>query len=183
MGRFEYMPNNWPPKGWNQFATVPASSGQAVAKDIAKAKIYGLQYSIESVPLFKMDTKLFRHDVCITGWDYSILNESSEYPVLSFSLLDRFDLSLEKECFVTDIRSYSALIPHTRRSANRAVSAAIFMINQIVEGNVPDVNRVLRIYKMHPNQAFLYRNDRGLDPDLKGAFDQQHDVLIACNQN
>jgi hypothetical protein len=183
MGRFEYMPIDWPPTGWTQFASVPASSGQAVAKDISKGKIFGLQYSIESMPLFKMDTKLFRHDVTITGWDYSILNESSEYPVLSFSLLDRFDMSLAKECFVTDIRSYSSPVPHTRRSANRAVSAAIFMIRQIVEGNVPDVNRVLRIYKMHPNQAFLYRNDSTLDKDLKGAFDLGHDNLKACNQN
>lgn len=172
MGRFESISILWPPAGWSQFAAVKSSSGQSVAKDIAKARIYGLQYRIESMPLFKNETKFFRHDIIIDGWEYSILNESIEYPVLSFSLLDRFDLSLPRECFVTDIRSYDAYVPHTRRSANRAVSAALFLIKQIENGQVPDVNRVLRIYKLHPNQAFLYRNDRTLDPDLKQAFTQ-----------
>lgn len=170
MGRFESTNILWPPAGWSQFAAVQSSEGQAVAKDIAKARIYGLHYRIDSVPLFKNDTKIFKHDVQIDGWEYSILNESLEYPVLNFSLMDRFDLSLPRECFVTDIHSFTSFIPHTRRSANRAVSAALFFIRQIASGNVPDVNRVLRIYKLHPAQAFLYRNDHRLEPDLKNAF-------------
>ncbi|PZQ49161.1 MAG: hypothetical protein DI551_00475 [Micavibrio aeruginosavorus] len=170
MSRFESTQIVWPPKGWSQFSSVLSSSGQSLAKDIGKSRIYGLQYRIDSVPLFKNDAKIFQHDIRIDGWEYSILNESIEYPVLSFSLLDRFDLSLPRECFVTDIRSYASHVPHTRRSANRAVSAALFFIRQITSGGVPDINRVLRIYKLHPNQAFLYRNDRMLEPDLKRAF-------------
>lgn len=172
MGRFESMTAIvWPPVGWTQFSQVTSSSGRSVAKDIPKAKIFGLNYSIESVPLFKMDTKLMRHDISIDGWEYSILNESIEYPVLSFSVYDRFDLQLPKECFVNDIRSYATPIPHTQRSVNRAISAAIFMIKQIENDCVPDVNRVLRTYKLHPNQAFLYRKDIMLERDLKHAFD------------
>ena len=171
MGRFESMTAIvWPPVGWPQFSQVTSSSGRAVAKDIPKAKIFGLNYSIDSVPLFKMDTKLMRHDVAIDGWEYSILNESIEYPVLSFSLYDRFDLQLAKECFVTDIRSYATPIPHTKRSVSRAISAAIFIIRQIENGNVPDINRVLRTYRLHPNQAFMYRKDILQEQDLKRAF-------------
>ncbi len=181
MGRFESTHIVWPPAGWSQFASVQASSGQSLAKDIGKARIYGLQYRIESMPLFKNETKLFRHDIQIDGWEYSILNESIEYPVLSFSLLDKFDMALPKECFITDIRTYDSLIPHTRRSANRAVSAALFFIRQIAAGQVPDVNRVLRIYKLHPNQAFLYRNDRMLGTDLKRAFVAGLDVKGSKN--
>lgn len=171
MGCIESTNILWPPAGWDQSGTVRTSAGQAVAKDIAKARIYGLHYCIESVPLFKNDTKFFRYDVQIEGWEYSILNESLEYPVLSFSLMDRFDSSLPRECFVTDICSYSSLIPHTRRSASRAVSAALFFIRQVASGSVPDVNRALRIYKLHPAQAFLYRGDRRLEHDLKNAFE------------
>lgn len=170
MGRFETMNIHWPPIGWRPFAGVKASSGQSIAKDIFRARIFGLQYSIESVPLFKMETRLFRHDIMVGGWEYSILNDSREYPVLSFSLYDRFDDELDKECFVSDIRSYDTPIAHTRRSVNRAVSAALFMIRQVSEGNVPDVNRVLRAYKLHPNQAFIYRDDRSLEPDLCRSF-------------
>lgn len=180
MGRFESTNILWPPAGWAQFGTIQASAGQAVAKDISKARIYGLQYRIESVPLFKNDTKLFCHDVQIDGWEYSILNESIEYPVLSFSLMDRFDLSLPRECFVTDIRSYSSAIPHTRRSANRAVSAALFFIRQVMSSSVPDVNRALRIYKLHPAQAFLYRNEQPLEHDLKGAFESGRPKSKEC---
>ncbi len=171
MGRLGTFTATWPPAGWPQFGAITAPSGQSVAKDIARARIFGLQYSIESVSLFKNNEKFFRHDINIQGWEYSILNESIEYPVLSFSLLDRFDLSLPRECFLTDIRTYASHIPHTRRSANRALSAALFLIKQIEKGAVPDINRVLRIYKIHPNQAFLYRNDRMLETDLKAAFD------------
>ena len=177
MGRLESLNIVWPPTGWGQFTNVKSSSGQAVAKDISRARIFGLQYRIDSMPLFKEDRKLFRHDIHIDGWEYSILNESTEYPVLSFSLLDRFDLTLPRECFVTGIKTYSSHIPHTRRSASRAVSAALFLIRQITGGNVPDINRVLRIYKLHPNQAFLYRHDRMLEPDLKRAFDGGMDAF------
>jgi hypothetical protein len=170
MGRFESTHIVWPPAGWSQFASVQSSSGQSVAKDLGTARIYGLQYSIDSVPLFKNDTKIFRHDIQIHGWEYSILNESTEYPVLSFSLLDRFDMALPRECFITDIRTYASGIPHTRRSASRAMSAALFFIKQINRGQVPDINRVLRIYKLHPTQAFLYRGDRVLGAELKRAF-------------
>ncbi len=171
MGRFESINILWPPAGWNQFGAVDSSSGQAVAKDVVKARIYGLQYTIESMPLFKNDTKLFRHDIRITGWEYSILNESIEYPVLTFSLMDRFDHSLSRECFISDIRTYDTAIPHTKRSASRAVSAALFFMRQIALDSVPDVNRVLRIYKLHPAQSFLYRDDRVLEPDLRRAFE------------
>ena len=177
MGRFEDLNIVWPPVGWTQFAAVKSSSGQSVAKDIARARIFGLQYRIDSMPLFRDNKKLFRHDVHIDGWEYSILNESTEYPVLSFSLLDRFDLLLPRECFVTGIKTYAAHIPHTRRSASRAVSAALFFIRQISSGSVPDINRALRIYKLHPNQAFLYRNDRMLEPDLKQAFESGLDGM------
>lgn len=170
MGRFETMNLLWPPAGWDQFGSIRYSSGQALAKDIGRARIFGLQYRIDSVPLFKNDTKLFRHDVVIDGWEYSILNESTEYPVLSFSLLERFDLNLPKECFIADIRSYDSHVPHTRRSANRAVSAALFLMKQIENGGVPDVNRVLRIFKIHPNQSFLYKGETSLDTELKQAF-------------
>ncbi|PZO82276.1 MAG: hypothetical protein DI626_10240 [Micavibrio aeruginosavorus] len=171
MGKTKLTDIIWPPAGWPQFASVKLPSGQSVAKNVGGSRIFGLQYTIDSVPLFQGDTRYFRHNIRIDGWEYSILNESIEYPVLSFSIMDRFDPSLPLECFVSEIRSYDSHIPHTRRSASRAVSAALFMIRQISEGNVPDVNRVLRIYKLHPNQSILYRNDRSLGSDLKRAFE------------
>lgn len=172
MGRFESINVLWPPAGWSQFSTVTASSGQAMAKNPAKGRIYGLQYTIESMPLFKNNAKLFRHDITVTGWEYSILNESTEYPVLSFSVMDRFDQTLPREYFITDIRAFDTSVPHTKRSAARAVSAGLFLIRQITSESVPDINRVLRTYKLHPAQSFLYRTEPPLDSELRKVFAQ-----------
>lgn len=172
MGRFESLNISWPPAGWSQFSAVTASAGQSVAKDIGKARILGLQYHIESIPLFRQDAKIYAHDITIQGWEYSILNESREYPVLSFSLMDRFDCTMPRECFVTDIRAYDTLLPHTRRTAARAVGAALFLLRQIAEGAVPDVDRVLRSHRLHPAQTSLYAQDRKLEPDLRRAFEK-----------
>lgn len=170
MGRFESFNVPWPPAGWSRLGDVGCSAGQSVAKDMRRARIFGLQYRIEAAPLFKNDTRHFRYDIRIDGWEYSILNESTEYPVLSFGLMDCFDPALPNEYFLTDIRGFSTPVPHTRRSAMRALSAALFLIRHIEAGKVPDVNRVLRIYKLHPNQSFLYRDDRLLEPDIRRAF-------------
>lgn len=160
MGLFKSAHALWPPTGWNQFASIGSATGRAVAKDTGTARIFGLHYQIDSVPLFNGGTKFFRHDFKIEGWEYSIPNDSSEYPVLSFSLLDRFDLELPRECFVMDIRSYGSFVPHTRRSAMRTVGAALFLVRQINQDQVPDLDRVLRIYRLHPSQIFQYRSDR-----------------------
>jgi hypothetical protein len=163
----------WPPVGWVEFAKIPSHPHQALAKDLDKARIYGLQYKIVSVPLFKMETNLFRHDISIEGWHYSILNDSSEYPVLSFSLYDRFDPMMAKESFIGDIRSFGGHIPQTRKSAQRVISAGLFFIRQILNGSVPDTVRVLKAYKLHPLQASLYHREMGLMPPLKDVFAAQ----------
>jgi hypothetical protein len=170
MGRFESINILWPPAGWPQFLAVTASAAQALAKSPEKGRIYGLHYTIDSMPLFKENAKLFRHDITITGWEYSILNESTEYPVLSLSVMDRFDQTLPREYFVSDIRAFDTAIPHTKRSSERAVSAALFLIRQIAGYAVPDVGRVLRTYKLHPLQSFLYRAEPPLDLHLRQVF-------------
>ena len=162
----------WPPLGWPQLAKFSETTGQAVVKTPAHGKIFGLQYNIESVALFKDAVRLFRHDIQITGWEYSIHHESTEYPVLRVSLLDRFDPMLARDHFVTDIRAYDSFIPHHPRSISRALSAIHFLIRKIEDNEVPDVGRVLRVYKLHPSQSFLYRESGLRESDLKTAFVQ-----------
>ncbi len=181
MGHLEHS-STWPPLGWREFAGIDKPFCQALAKDPARGKIFGLQYKIETIPLFKNEQKYLRHDVLIDGWEYSILNDSIEYPVLSFTLHDHFDENLPKESYITDIRSYSSSIPHTKKSANRAISAGLFLMKQIDAGFVPDVNRVLRVYKLHPNQAFLYASKKPVSPDLRRAF-YQGNGIAACSKN
>jgi hypothetical protein len=163
----------WPPKGWAQLAKIKSCNGQSVSKDIARTRIIGLQYKIDTVPLFKGCTKFLNHHISIDGWEYSILNESIEYPVLSFSLMDRFDDTMPAEYFITDIRAYATPVPHTKRSAMRAVTTAIFLMDQIGLGQVPAVDHVLKSNRLHPAQIALYRSEQALDISLQKAFDRE----------
>ncbi len=160
MGRIESFNVPWPPPGWSQFAGVGSSAGQSLAKDMARTRIFGLQYAIESVPIFRNDRRIHRHDVRIDGWEYSILNESTEYPVLSFSLYDRFEDGMPPSSFIDDIRAIGTAVPHTKLAATRAIGAGLFLIRHIAAGKVPDINRVLRIYKLRT----------GAPDDMRGAL-------------
>lgn len=143
----------WPPRGWKQLGNISKPLGQSLVKDIKSARIFGLSYHITSESIFDRHVRLNRYHVSIDGWEYSILNESTEYPVLSFTLADRTDLLKPREQFISDIRVGARTVPGGMASARRAVTAAIFLIRQIELGQVPDAQRVLRMYHLIPGMA------------------------------
>ncbi len=143
----------WPPRGWKQLGSITQLQGQALAKDIRTAKIFGLAFRIESEPLYQMDAQFYRHKVQIDGWQYSILNESSEYPVLSFTITDRFDIRQPRESFVSDIRIMAKPVENRPVIVRRAVMAAQLIIKQVQMGQVPDHERILSIYHLHPKRS------------------------------
>lgn len=145
--------NAWPPRGWQQLGSITQMHGQALAKDIRTAKIFGLGFRIDSEPLYQMEARFYRHKIQIDGWQYSILNESSEYPVLSLVITDRHDIRLPRESFVSDIRIMAKPVENRPVIVRRAVMAAQLLIKQIQMGQVPDHERVLSIYHLHPKRA------------------------------
>ena|SRR5688572_8473197 len=152
MSKIEKALAFWPPRGWKQLGGITEFSGQAIAKDIRTARIFGLSYNISSEVLYKGKNPLNRYTISIEGWEYSILNESNEYPVLSFNVLDRNDLLRPKDQFVSDIKVMSRPVTGSQAS-RRAVTAGLFLIKQIMAGQVPDAERVLRIYRLFPNSS------------------------------
>ncbi len=145
----------WPPRGWKQLGCITQNSGQALAKDIRTAKIFGLGFRIESEPLYQMEARFYRHKIQIDGWQYSILNESSEYPVLSFVITDRHDVRQPRESFVSDIRIMAKPVENRPVLVRRVVMAAQLIIKQVQMGQVPDHERILSIYHLHPKRASL----------------------------
>jgi hypothetical protein len=95
----------------------------------------------------------------IKGWDYNIYNESREYHVLSFTFEDRYNADDPKHYYMSDIKSRGHSVSLTERSAHRAYMAAMFMMKQIGSGQVPDVERILKLYKIHPSQRLVYDID------------------------
>lgn len=138
----------WPPRGWKQLGNISRPEGQAIAKDIKTARIYGLSYTIRTDRIFDGRQDVNHYAVSLDAWEYSILNESTEYPVLSFDLSDRLDLLKPREHYVSGIKVLARPVKGDRTIARRAMTAAVFLIRQIELGLVPDVERVLSIYRL-----------------------------------
>lgn len=148
----------WPPRGWKQLGNISKPEGQALAKDIRTARIHGLSYRIGTAAVHDGAQTVHRYAMTIEAWEYSILNESYEYPILSFDLMDRLDLLTPREHYVTDIKVMARPVQASRLASRRAVTAAIFLIRQIELGIVPDVERVLGIYRLREeDEPALFR--------------------------
>lgn len=148
---------SWPPKGWEQLGFITKLNAQVVVKDPMKATIIGVHYKIEPIPVYnKEKNRSYVFHISIDGWQYSILNESREYNILSFDLIERHDSTLTKDYFLSNIKTKSRPLLLSERSAHRIYMAALFMLKKIENGQVPDFNKILRLYKIHPSQRNLY---------------------------
>lgn len=167
MKEFKKLGLSWPPRGWNIFDHIEKVSGQSIAKDPQKAKVTGLAYRIEPLPYFRgKNAKAVAYNIEITGWEYTIHNESREYPVLSFLLKERPCKSAPREFYIADMKTMTMPLRITQRSAHRITMATNFLIKKINGGIVPDVERVLMLYKVHPAQRSLYDIDNARSDSL-----------------
>jgi len=161
MCKFKALGISWPPRGWEQLGDIHTTKAQAIAKDPASARVTGLSYNIEPLPVYQKNEskRVFVYAVHIDGWEYTINNESREFPILSFMLQERADSSSPKHFYMSDIKTKSRPVRLTERSAHRSLMAALLMMKQIVGGQLPDANKILRLYKIHPTQRSLYDID------------------------
>lgn len=167
MCKFKALGLSWPPRGWEALASIETTSGQAIIKDPASAVVAGLTYNIEPLPVYqKNNQRIFIYSLHIDGWEYTIQNESREYPILSFMFQERPDKNTPKNFYISDIKSQSRPVIVTERSAHRSMMAALFMMKQIASNQVPDAERILRLYKIHPTQRSLYEIDNARSDSL-----------------
>lgn len=161
MCKFNALGISWPPRGWDQLGTIQTTTAQAIAKDPASARVAGLSYTVEPLPVYQKDNsnRIFVYAVHIDGWEYTINNESREFPILSFMLQERTDKHSPKHFYMSDIKTKSRPVRLTERSAHRSLMAALLMMKQISGGQLPDANKILRLYKIHPTQRSLYDID------------------------
>ena len=120
----------WPPKGWDQFRQITETIGQAVSRDIKTARLVGLSYTVQS-SVMRQRKELCHHKITINGWDYTIHNESHEYPVLSFDLQDRHDRRKPRRHFVRDIKVMACPLDGRGYVPQRVMMAALFFMKQI----------------------------------------------------
>lgn len=157
MCKFKTLGVSWPPQGWEQFEMIDQSYGQAILKNPISAVVTGMSYVIEPVPVIdKTNQRKYAYAVRIDGWDYNIYNESSEYSILSFTIYEKLQRDRSNKLFVSKIKTRSQSLPKTYESGKRIMNAAIFMMKKIERGDVPDFDKILRMYKVHPTQRRLY---------------------------
>lgn len=145
----------WPPTGWTSLGGIQKLSGQSLVKDMHTARVRGLVYRIASDPIQSIDDPFYIHRVRVDGWEYTIQNDSSEYPILSFSVMDRFDQNIPEEYYISSIRSMSCPVEQTEKTVQRTINLFRFLVRQIDGGTVPDIDRIMRMYRLHPLQLYL----------------------------
>jgi hypothetical protein len=158
MSKSEFAGGAWPPRGWKKLNEISKLSGQAIIKDPQSAQVNGLSFKIEPLPVYKNNTRTHIYSFQIDGWEYSINNDSREFPVLHFLLKEKDAVGLSNS-ILSDIKAYARPVRVTPRSSQRTLMAALLMIKQIINGQVPDAERTLKLYKIHPSQRSLYEID------------------------
>jgi len=142
----------WPPRGWNAFHAVKKSCGQSVFKDPIKATVAGLTYCIEPNAIYASDgTLLMAYTISIDGWNYSILNKSQEFPVLSFQITEKETSGKFNLPYISRVKILSRSIHLNENKAQRVILTSLFLMKQIDANNVPDYERILRLYRIHPD--------------------------------
>lgn len=128
-------------------------SGQAMKKDIPSARVLGLSYQIDTETVVTSGRARPLHFIQIDGWEYTIRNDSVEFPVLAFSVLDMGAASLTRHR-IQNLRVLSRPAKRCYRLNDKALYAAACMIRQISAGHVPDILRILSLYKLQPRGGF-----------------------------
>lgn len=85
----------------------------------------------------------------IDSWRHDLLGDTTDLPVM--------EIIFDATQFQTPARALESLklmarpVKFTEKVASRTVSAALFLINQINAGQVPDFERVLELHRIHPD--------------------------------
>ncbi len=167
MCKFKNLGVSWPPKGWKQLGDLESTYGQAILKNPASALVTGLSYLIEPIPIVKADDQRgYDYVVNVSGWEYNIYNESREYSILSYVLHERTETQLPKHIYMSDLKAKAQSLPVVKRSCHRIFMASLFLMKQISINQVPETDRILKLYKIHPAQRSLYNDVEHRDDSL-----------------
>lgn len=160
MTKFKSLGLSWPPRGWESLGHIEHTKFEAVKKEPATACVLGATYKIEIFPFRRKDNRLtVLYDIEINGWEFNIYNESREYQFLSIMLTDLPHKLAPKEYYSSSIKTMLQPMRITQRSVERSIIAAASMMRQIEKGIVPECEKILKLYKIHPSQRSLYDFD------------------------
>jgi hypothetical protein len=137
-------PQDWQARGWAVLDGVNAAENAATRPNPADSSILGLS-CLQNCHESGSEKIMLRID----SWRHDKLGDTTDLPVM--------EIIFDAAQFQTPARALESLklmarpVRFTEKVASRTVSAALFLINQINAGQVPDFERVLELHRIHPD--------------------------------
>jgi hypothetical protein len=126
------------------FGPVPEASGSALYRHPGEGRLFGLSYDVRP----EGDTFWFR--VKIEAWTYGVQADSLALPIMSF-IFQPDGSGGPLHCRVGDLKIMSRPLADDTHTGARALSVALFFINQINAGQVPNCEKILKLHGLYPS--------------------------------
>lgn len=140
----------WPPAKTSFMADIRQPQAQAIIKDTHKGCVFGMSYRIQGERIYAGNKPRTIYFIHIDGWEYTIRDDSIEYPILSFSYLEAGPHGFQGEKVINNIQVMSRPVTRGYRLPDKTLRTAAYLMQRIAAGIVPDASRVLSLYKLMP---------------------------------
>lgn len=141
---------DWARRGWDIFKDISHAENSATRTNLKDASIIGLSYSLQLCHEAKEENggceKIMLR---IDSWTYDNWGESTDLPIMEL-IFDAVSFSSPAKS-LESLKVMARPVQAAEKVASRAVTAALFFINQINAGQVPDFERVLELHRVHPD--------------------------------
>lgn len=123
---------------------LPSATGTALRRNPRDSHLCGLSYAIAPA-----EGRAQAGTIKIESWIYGVQNESIYVPVMNFIFMPPKPGG-GGGIKVEELKILSRRISEDEFTGARAMSVALFFINQINAGQVPDYERILSLHQLHP---------------------------------
>lgn len=136
--------SEWQSRGWVAFEDLTAAENAATRPNPVDSSIQGLSYCLQNCTEAGHEKIMLRID----SWRHDKFGDTTDLPIM--------EIVFDAATFTTPAKALESLklmarpVKFTEKVASRTVSAALFLINQINAGQVPDFERVLELHRIHP---------------------------------
>ncbi len=126
------------------FALIPCGKNSALNTHARDNRLHGASWSLQP----ETQHPAWYH-LTIESWVYGVQGEIMAMPVLDF--LFRPGPEGLKDIDVRQLKIVSRTVTQDEYTNIRAMSVALFFINQINAGHVPDCERILKLHRLYPH--------------------------------
>ncbi len=155
MSPLHYNAALWPPPENSFLSGLDRPFAQSIVKHIDRGAVSGMTYRIDGEHVYTDNKRRILYFIQIDAWDYTIRNDSTETPVLSFAYMGAGLSHMPPDKAVQNVRVYGKSVRLGYRVPDKAVRAASYLMRQIAGGHVPDAARILGAYKLMPAMSLV----------------------------